>query len=286
MAHYMLNRHPERFSCLAVRQSNFTANVLDANATSHSLYHPILILGTEKDFAICKRESAEAIAWYESHGYRNLAWVNIRRLGHERTPDVAADFFARVCGATPNRPPAVLMNRQAIAGNARGLEFLGGNMSQLQRSPQEPPPATVAMQTSDRQPATPVRREAAPPTRPRQRERTTTANRTATPARGQPENAPAPRRTPVRIRVSSSIGFEPLLLVYSAECPADWYHTADFHWLLNGDSIGSGVNGQKTITEPDDYVLELLVVTRDGREHRASHPIRVLRNVEAAAVTP
>ena len=29
LAHYLLNRHPERFACLAVRQSNFSSSILD-----------------------------------------------------------------------------------------------------------------------------------------------------------------------------------------------------------------------------------------------------------------
>ncbi|MEW6253387.1 MAG: prolyl oligopeptidase family serine peptidase, partial [Planctomycetota bacterium] len=121
MAHYMLNRHPDKFSCLAVRQSNFSATVLDSVTTAHSLYHPVMIVSTENDFVICKEESRDAIRWYESHGYRNLAWIYLKRLGHERTPDMAAAFFARVAGVTPSKPPAVLVGRQVIDGNASGL---------------------------------------------------------------------------------------------------------------------------------------------------------------------
>ena len=44
------------------------------------------------------------------------------------------------------------------------------------------------------------------------------------------------------------------------------------------------MNGQKTISAPGDYSLELLVVTRDGREHHAAHQVRVLKNIEASAL--
>ena len=54
------------------------------------------------------------IKWYESHGYKNFGWIYINDLGHERTPDTAADFFARVSGVQPNRPPAVLEEGAAL----------------------------------------------------------------------------------------------------------------------------------------------------------------------------
>jgi len=288
IAHYMLNRHPDRFTCLAVRQSNFSASVLDATRTSESLYHPVLILSTQNDFGICKEESRAAIKWYETHGYKNFAWVYINRLGHERTPDIAADFFARVSGMTPNRPPRVLVDRQAIDGNAAGLALLSGNLGEMQKPPgalasddsqgELPPRATTRRR--------PVALAANPPTQPPPRtEMAPTANPRPqpTPARNAPTTKPAPPLAPLGVRVSSAIGFEPLLLVYSAECPPDWYRSADFYWTLNGKKIGHGANGQRTITEPGDYILELLVVTKDGAEHRAARRVRVLKSLETSA---
>lgn len=69
------------------------------------------------------------------------------------------------------------------------------------------------------------------------------------------------------------------MLAFAADCPADWRNTADFLWTLDGDPICSGVNGQKTITEPGEHTLGLLVVTRSGREHRAYRLIRVLPHI-------
>lgn len=284
LAHYMLNRHPDRFTCLAVRQSNYSGSVLDPTAVSRSLYHPVLVLSTQNDFAVCKKESREAIEWYETHGYKNLAWVYINRLGHERTPDTAADFFARVCGVKPNRPPAALVRRQAIDGNPTGLALLRGKMEQLRR-----PPGTRD---------TPVGSSSADPGRPTQPRRTiraaSRADRNlavaASEAHATPPVQSKPRReqrekplhrtsSPIGIRVSSAIGFEPLLLVYSADCPSDWHRTADFYWTLDGKTIGHGINGQRTITEPGDHTLELLVITNNGAEHRTSRRIRVVRRV-------
>ena len=72
-------------------------------------------------------------------------------------------------------------------------------------------------------------------------------------------------------------------LAYSAECPTDWARSADFLWTLNGAPIGSSVNGHKLVSEPGEHSLSLLVVTADGREHRASRMIRVLPRMGAAA---
>ncbi len=123
MAHYMLNRHPRRFTCLAVRQSNFSVAVLDGERTPASRRHPVLIVGTQNDFAICRRESKRAVKWYRQHGYQNVSWITLRALGHERTPDVAADFFARVAGVYLQRPSEVLARRQVIDGELQGNVF-------------------------------------------------------------------------------------------------------------------------------------------------------------------
>src|SRR5262249_22188288 len=128
MAHYMLNRHPDRFTCLAARQSNFSSSVLDPEMTSRSQDHPVLIVNTENDFAICVDESHKARGWYTPHGYQNLAWIVITSLGHERPPDLAADFFGHVSGVEPISPPKVLVQRQAIDGNESGIAFLSGKM--------------------------------------------------------------------------------------------------------------------------------------------------------------
>lgn len=288
MAHYMINRHPERFTCLAPRQANFSASILDARAVERSRDHPILLLTTMNDLGICKRETKEAIAWYENHDYTNLAWVFINRLGHERTPDLAAYFFASICGAQPNTEPKVLVKRQAIDGNTSGLSLLAGNFTR-QEPDNEPPVAGGApradVTTRRPTPRRPRLTAATPPdTRPGDTVAAEKPRRKPTRRRGPTPSRPVNQGNPVSISVSSAIGFEPLVLVYSARCPTDWHRTAEFFWTLNGQRIGTGVNGQKTISAPGDYSLELLIVTRDGREHRAAHQVRVLKNIEASAL--
>lgn len=359
MAHYMLNRHPDRFTCVAVRQSNFSSSILDTGLAARSAGAPILILNTENDFAVCVAESREAREWYKKFGFRNLAWVEIRSLGHERTPDLAADFFARVSGVEPMFPPTVLATRQAINGNEEGIGFLSGKMS-FARSGQAgttpptpvlasasdagrpsrpavmlPPPTVNVTPTSPRSnpapvlassgasgqpaPAMTVRslpqnrppdysavRPGPPPAqessitvrtslgpKPTGRQQAMQPTSLAPPAQVQaqptPRRAPAvpsqpmvPRRDPLAIRVSSAIGIEPLHLNFSAECPPEWYNNSSFTWTLAGESLGSGVNGQKTIARPGEYLLSLLVTTPDGVEHRSSRTIRVIPRLSAS----
>jgi predicted esterase len=292
MAHYMLNRHPERFTCLAVRQSDFSASVLDSTWTSQSLYHPVLVLTTQNDIPVCQEETRDAIRWYESHGYKNFAWVYLSRLGHERTPDMAADFFARVSGVSPNRPPQVLVRRQAVDGNPAGLALLAGNLGHLQR-----PPSVAAHEdvvttlpprgTTQRRPilvAAPAPLPAPPvPSAPPEAPPPTLAPGEPTPSRGAAAAKAQRLLSPIGIRVSASVGFEPLMLVYSADCPSDWYRTAQFHWTLDGKDVGQDVNGQRALAKPGDYMLELRVVTAEGVEHRSARRIRVLKNPETAA---
>lgn len=309
MAHYMLNRHPERFTCLGVRQANFSASVLDPDLTRKGRDHPVFIVNTKNDFGICKTESREGVRWYESHGYRNVGWIVIDALGHERTPDVAAAFFARVAGVQPIDGAPVLAKRRAIDGNRMGIEMLSGHVA-FQRGSDAPAVASAARP----RPSSPAPSRNLPPptarpsakgapasvsptqrprptvrvTPPRPEQRSSTLAVRRSPTHTQSVAAPTPSRTtaaiparvpprnPVNIRVSSAIGISPLHLGFSAECPAGWHSTADFLWTLDGEDIASGVNGQKTLSEPGVHTLGLLVVTRTGETYRTQRTIRVL----------
>lgn len=127
MAHYMVNRHPELFSALAPRQANFSKEVMSSAMAPRSRSTPILIMNTQNDFKICKVESRDAVEWYTRHGFDKMAWIYIKDLGHERTPDLAAAFFAQTMGLKPRHSAEVLARRQAIDGNAAGLAILSGN---------------------------------------------------------------------------------------------------------------------------------------------------------------
>jgi len=288
MAHYMLNRHPHRFTCLAARQSNFSATVLDPASTARSVRHPVLILSSELDIPVCKQETRDAIRWYESHGYKKLAWVYLSRLGHERTPDMAADFFARISGVQPKWPPRVLFQRQALDGNASGLALLAGSLPRSDEIAEgEVETATEATPRPGLPtPRRPVGQPAAADSGTRTARAQTPPAGPVTPKRRGVSDSSSAAAVPIAISVSSTIGFAPLLLVFGAECPTEWYRSADFAWRLNGTLIGQGVNGQTTITEPGDYTLELCV-TADRREPQCvRRTIRVLRGTETAAQRP
>ncbi|TWT41761.1 hypothetical protein RAS1_28830 [Phycisphaerae bacterium RAS1] len=286
-AHYMLNMHPDRFTCLAVRQSNCAVTLLDEKQVARSRYHPILIVFTENDFRICREESLEAIRWYEGHGYRNNAWVKIKDLGHERTPDMAAFFFSLAAGVKPSRPPEVLARRQAIDGNPNGLAVLAGKVDALVR---EPALADASSGQTGRLP-TPARPTnmltrggpAAEPVRPVASAPPSAASVPPTAARqtGLPARTP-PKLSPLSIRVSSAIGVEPLHVGFWAECPSDWQRSAEFQWMIDGQPIASGVNGQSTFRAAGDHTLGLRVLTAEGEEHRAYRQIRV---IEAAGAS-
>jgi hypothetical protein len=96
LAHYMLNRHPHRFTCLAVRQSNFSEEILDPRFADLYARTPIAIFFGQNDFAICRDESTRAVEWYRERGFLVTAYC-VEGLGHERTPETAANYFARTC---------------------------------------------------------------------------------------------------------------------------------------------------------------------------------------------
>ncbi|MCH8854016.1 MAG: prolyl oligopeptidase family serine peptidase, partial [Planctomycetes bacterium] len=103
LAHYMINRHPDRFSCLAVRQSNFSSDILDSGQVPAYRDSKIAIFFAEHDFNICRRESRQAIAWYTERGFDTSSGI-VTNIGHERTPQLAAAFFAKTCGASAKTP--------------------------------------------------------------------------------------------------------------------------------------------------------------------------------------
>jgi len=104
LAHYFVNRHPERFSCLAVRGSNFSRAMLSATQISKYRDTQIGIFFGENDFKACRQESMEAIEWYRRHRFKVEA-RKVGGLGHERKPQLAAALFARTAGLTPKTPP-------------------------------------------------------------------------------------------------------------------------------------------------------------------------------------
>jgi len=310
IAHYMANRYPERFSCLAVRQSNFNADILDESTVPRYRDHKVGIFFTENDFAVCRRESSAAAEWYARHGF-DLTHAVFEKKGHERTPGIAAEFFARTIGVEPKTPPEELATMQVLAtprapfvqasssastttNQVPAADFLGNDGAN------EPVEVAVAQRPGgslDRPPGTAARQEPRPPATTAGREtHPSGGNAPGTSTRGVPLQSrpvadarlfdpPSTRlvrppseevSSPVRIRASSTIGVAPLLVSYSVVAPAALARGASALWLANGEPISNGLNGQRYFRHPGDHRLEVLLTAADGTEYRSTRTITVI----------
>ena len=322
VAHYMANRHPDRFSCIAVKQSNFSERILDARAVPRYRDRKVGIFYTENDFKLCRTESEAAARWYSRHGF-DLTFAVFQDLGHERRPSMAASFFAQTCGATPKTPPVELARLQvkelpAPAALASAPATKPRPQPQRQARPQPVPArssrapaprpqdravASATPTSTSRQRFSPARTPVkpaprvtpAPPsepvsyTEPPARARALRTRPVAppppveqgTPPRSTPTELPAPdrERSPLVVRLSSTIGLSPLLVSYSVSGPAGLLNGAFFLWTDNGEPISNGINGQKFLTEPGTHRIDVLVTTADGREYRAGQTVTVLERV-------
>lgn len=104
LAHYFVNRFPNRFSCLATRLSNFSAALLNESTVPLYRQTPIAIFIGDGDFPACMTESEEAVAWYKARDFSVVRGKMIDDMGHKRIPQTAAAFFAEQLGIKPLRP--------------------------------------------------------------------------------------------------------------------------------------------------------------------------------------
>ncbi len=291
LAHYIVNRHPHRFSCLAPRQSNFSASVLDPNQVPEYRDMKVGIFYTENDLAICRRESQQGAQWYSQRGF-DVTFAVFKALGHERRPGASAAFFAQTCGATAKTPPLELATMQVkqvslpylAAAQARQPD--SKPVSGEKAEPREPN-KRIARRNTQRSPA-PTHRLAGD----------NASESDNDPGNNNSDNqpSPTPRRKgveqnqaetpPLRIRVSSSIGIAPLLINYSAIVPGKLRRGAFFLWTSNGEPISNELTGQKYLIEPGKHKLEVLMTTADGKEYRAEKTITVLERVRNERSTP
>ena len=93
VSHYLMNRHPELFTALAARESNFHPGLMDPKLVENYRHKPIIVFYGENDFAGVKREAIASAAWYREHKFTKLREQEIPRIGHQRRPGIAADFF-------------------------------------------------------------------------------------------------------------------------------------------------------------------------------------------------
>ena len=294
IAHYMMNRHPERFSCLAVRQSNFSSAVLDERQAPRYRDRRVAIFYNENDFAICKLESREAAEWYARHGF-DVTFAEFMDHWHDRLPGPAAEFFAGTCGAEAKTPPLEVARlrvreiprgrvaeRIAAGPSGGGAAAGGGGMFGQDGStllpadaaalaPGEPHDAP-ALQAAATRGAAALRTRPLPPT--------TDAPPPAHHDQPVPVgSAPPVPRSPIRVMVSSTIGIAPLLVSFHATVPASIAQRAYYLWTDNGEPICNGGNGQKFLMAPGDHEIEVLVSTTDGKEYRASQTVTVLERI-------
>ena len=314
LAHYMLNQHPSRFSCLAVFQSNFSAKLLDPRQTPKYRDCRIAILTSENDFSLISKESREAIAWYRQKGFKNADSQVLAGLGHQRTPEVAAEIFAETAHVQANTPPdtgryrvvsrtatptAVAAADEPLVVEPRGRRVLppGGDLGAVVFADASGPSRRDAItggSTNGRagagtDPAYPPRgrRIKIIPIRPGRRSAARPVLSTPTlPPRGRRARTPT-RRIPLpiqekpegptaRILVNSKIGIAPHLVSFSAIIPPALREGADYLWMDNNVPIHKGANGMKMFTQPGEHALSLLIVTRDNQELRASAKVTVL----------
>ncbi|MEE9294693.1 MAG: PHB depolymerase family esterase [Phycisphaerae bacterium] len=276
VAHYMANRYPERFSCIAVKQSNFNADLLDPANVPRYRDHKVAIYYTENDFALCRRESRAAAEWYARHGF-DLTFGVFEKKGHERTPGVAAEFFARICGAEARTPPIELARMQIK------LQQLEDVPTAATTTRPEIIPRLSQARRSAGSAATPARLP---------HDVSTSSSRRVV-LRSEPVlplgRGPSAKQVvppvglanegPVRIRLSTTIGVAPLLVGYSALLPKSIRKDAHLLWTDQGEPLSNGLHGQKVFTEPGDHSLELLVTTPNGTEYRSSRTITVIERV-------
>jgi poly(3-hydroxybutyrate) depolymerase len=115
LAHYIVNRHPERFRCIAVRQSNFSPAIMDSARAAEYSNITVAVFYTQNDFQACRKESEAAVEWYRENGFRDVRAGVFSGMGHERTPETAAAIFAESCGVTAKTAPSRLSRMQIMA---------------------------------------------------------------------------------------------------------------------------------------------------------------------------
>ncbi len=296
VAHYMVNRHPDRFSCLAVKQSNFNAALLTDATVPAYVDKPLAVFYTTNDFRICREESQEAALWYARRGF-DVTFARFEGRGHERTPGPAAAFFARSCGARAKSPPWELALLQVVDPvTLSDVEPTVANLATpADDVPRERPDiATVAAESSTKTPPTregpraPAAISSRPHSAPQPAEATSHAT-DALPLRIEPlpgsgpkpaAPTPAPEVNVISISAGPVISVAPLTVTFRAFVPAALREGSLYQWSVDDRPLSRATSGQATLSEPGDYTLRLTVTDRAGREYTATKPLTVLERAQ------
>jgi predicted esterase len=315
MAHYMVNRHPERFSCLAVRGSNFSEALLDPGQIPKYRNMKIGIFFGEHDFKPCRDESVAAVEWYRRHRF-DVAAKKVGGLGHERKPEIAAALFAGTIGVNPKTPPdlgPLVMLDVAPTNDHRLPPRREPRLApRTTAAPQEEPlQQSAAFSPAPTQPPSPspvvIRNTPAPLPAPTVHpapsanrivpRRTETPKRPAAPNESEVGKAPrTPERTrpplvfakreqvafppvPASIRLHGDpVGRAPMWVSLSVELPANLKSGASVLWTDNGQPIPSlnSFETQTMLNEPGEHDVEAHIITADDRKAVLRQTITVL----------
>lgn len=314
MAHFMVNRHPERFSCLAVRGSNFSESLLDPAQVPKYRHMKIGIFFGEHDFKVCRDESLEAVDWYRRFRFDVIA-KKVGGLGHERKPEVAAALFADTIGITPKTPPdlgpLVMMDvmpegdyrlppRREFRSPIRSPEpsftpdsdAAPRETAAFSPPPSQPPPPSPVAARNVEFPVQPAPAARIVPRRSETPKRPAGANPPETgkvaprsPERSRPPLVFAKREQvsfpplPATIRLHGEpIGRAPMWVSLSVDLPPDIKDGATVLWTDNGQPIPAlnSFETQALLKEPGDHDIEAHILTSDDRKAVLRQTITVL----------
>jgi len=303
MAHYMVNRHPNLFTCLAPRQSNFTASILEEANIPYYQDMPIGVFFGQNDFDVCRKESTEAIRWYKEHNFKFVDGRVVIGLGHERTPQTGAAFFARV-----SKPP-ILPVRPALAQETLAkLRLVPAEFAGISDLPLAEPalsarsPADELVKAgpplSNRSPADELARPmlasahsagsaggtgasaGGAPVKPRllagNVPQAAAAGAKDAPKAAPPASPAQPVPVNIRVVANPKIGLAPLYVSFDVQAPTEILQGGSCIWTDNDEPICNSPTGQRIITTAGDHVLCVILQTRDRHEYRAWTTVKVL----------
>lgn len=274
-AHYMVNRHPHRFSCLAVRQSNFSSEILDERQISYYRQMPIAMFYGQNDFARTRLESQNAVGWYTQHGFPNMVSAVVVGRGHERIPQTATAFFADHTGVKPIKPWSAGSTLAAVTLQPQRSEPPLG-------SPAAEPRSQTAVISPGRQPSsrTPSLYSPTRSYQPTSPSRSRAFNRRLPTPRPAGQTSP---EQPVRINCSAdSVAVAPVMIAFQADLsglPTASRQGADVVWSLDHVPFSNEIRGHKLIRQPGRHELSLLVTLKDGRSYQDVWYITVLEDL-------
>jgi len=286
LAHYMMNRYPERFLALAAMGANFNEEMIDYSQLPKYRATKIAVFFGENDFKLCREESLRAVSWYRRYRF-DVDARQVSGLGHERRPQLASVFFSRLIGVSPKTPPdlaSLVMSDVTTAEPARPAG--APRPASLSPAPLFPDdagrtnpgadrlqdagsdgrgrePATVAPMEAPARSARPVISQPPPPTPRRPGQQPYSADPQAPePLLDQPVE-PIPGQIQLRGR---SAGSAPMWIDMKVDLPPDLLAEASVLWLADGQPVASSAPQARTILRtPGRHQIEAWVTLPDDR---------------------